>query len=140
METRAIVFSSGASTMFTKSYRPRTAHCAVTVAPSCSISLFTSRIRCGLLLRVCTPSGVRVLSITNVGTGILSAWSTSARNVPSPHDSLAGRRRGGGGARGSVGRLGGVADGQPPEALLQLGRARQPARQRLLPAQQRDDL
>jgi hypothetical protein len=30
--------------------------------------LFTSRIRCGLLLRVCTPSGVRVLSITNVGT------------------------------------------------------------------------
>src|SRR2546423_1535294 len=37
------------------------------VAQSCSISLLTSGVRCGLFLRVCTPSGVRVLSITNVG-------------------------------------------------------------------------
>src|SRR5215208_2291607 len=109
--------------MFTKSKRPSTAHCAVTVAPSCSISLFTSRIRCGLLLRVCTPSGVRVLSITNVGTAILSAWSTSARNVPSPHDSLSGRRGGSRGARDSLDGLGGaIADRQPAEALLQLRR------------------
>jgi hypothetical protein len=63
-DTRAIVFSSGASTTFTKSKRPSTAHCAFTVTPSCSISLFTSRMRCGLLLIVWTPSGVSVLSIT----------------------------------------------------------------------------
>jgi uncharacterized protein with GYD domain len=44
-ETRAIVFSSGASTTFTKSYWPSTAHWAVTVTPSCSISLLTSRMR-----------------------------------------------------------------------------------------------
>ena len=68
IDTRATDFSSGASMMFTKSKRPSTAHCAFTVTPSCSISLLTSRIRDGLLFRVCTPSGVRVLSITYVGT------------------------------------------------------------------------
>src|SRR3954470_8077125 len=120
--------------MFTKSYCPSTAHCAVTVAPSCSISLFTSRIRCGLLLRVCTPSGVRVLSITNVGTGILSAWSTSARNVPSRHDSLSGRGRGSGRTRGSGVGLGGDAHRDAAEAVLQLGRVGQPAGHRLLAA------
>ena len=57
-DTRAIVFSSGASTTFTKSKRPSTAHCAFTVAPSCSISLFTSRMRCGFVLIVWVPSGV----------------------------------------------------------------------------------
>ena len=81
IETRAIVFSSGASTMFTKSYRPSTAHCAVTVTPSCSISLLTSRMRCGLLFSVCTPSGVRVDSITKVGTVFLSLKPTSRVNV-----------------------------------------------------------
>src|SRR4051794_192526 len=125
--------------MFTKSYRPRTAHWALTVAPSCSISLFTSRTRCGLLLRVCTPSGVRVLSITNVGTWILSAWSTSARNVPSRHDSLSGRRGGSGRARGSGDGLGGIARGDAEEALLQLGRDGQPARHRLLAARKGRD-
>src|SRR6185312_17329591 len=39
-DTLAIVCSSGASMMFTKSKRPRVAHCALTVAPSCSTSLF----------------------------------------------------------------------------------------------------
>src|SRR5215208_2106319 len=53
--------------MLTKSKRPRTAHCATTFAPSCSTSWFTSRIRDGLFLTVCTPSGVSVLSITYVG-------------------------------------------------------------------------
>src|SRR5215213_111037 len=137
METRAIVFSSGASTMFTKSYWPSTAHWAVTVAPSCSISLFTSRIRCGLLLRVCTPSGVRVLSITNVGTGILSASGTSGRNVPSPHDSLSGRPRGRGRARIALGGLGGGADRVAPEALLQRRRIGERARHGLHPVRQR---
>jgi hypothetical protein len=47
-----MVFSSGASTTFTKSNRPSTAHWAFTVAPSCSISLFTSRIRWGLFFSV----------------------------------------------------------------------------------------
>src|SRR5256885_16379074 len=55
--------------MFTKSKRPSVAHCPFTVAPSCSISLFTSRMRDGLFLIVWTPSGVRVLSRTNVGIG-----------------------------------------------------------------------
>src|ERR1044072_752710 len=64
---RAIVFSSGASTMFTKSKWPSTAHCALTVAPSCSTSLLTSRMRAGLFLTVCTPSGVRVESMMYVG-------------------------------------------------------------------------
>ena len=50
--------------MFTKSKRPSTAHCALTVAPSCSISLLTSRIREGLFLIVWTPSGFSVLSMT----------------------------------------------------------------------------
>ena len=62
-DTRAIVFSSGASTTLTKSKRPSVAHCALTVAPSCSISLLTSRMRCGLFLTVWTPSGVSVESM-----------------------------------------------------------------------------
>src|SRR3954454_4297032 len=66
-ETRAIVVSSGASTMLTKSNRPRTDHWALTVAPSCSTSVLTSRMRCGLFLTVWTPSGVRVDSMMNVG-------------------------------------------------------------------------
>src|SRR6201747_1660429 len=66
-DTRAIVDSSGASTMLTKSKRPRTDHCCLTVAPSCSTSEFTSRMRCGLFLTVCTPSGVSVDSMMYVG-------------------------------------------------------------------------
>src|SRR5437588_3077425 len=54
-----------------KSYWPRTAHCAFTVAPSCSTSRFTSRIREGLFLMVCTPSGVSVESMMYVGTASL---------------------------------------------------------------------
>ena len=57
-DTRAIVDSSGASTTFTKSKRPSVAHCALTLAPSCSSSRLTSRMRCGLFLIVATPSGV----------------------------------------------------------------------------------
>src|SRR6185369_8846551 len=41
-ETFAIVGASGASTMVMKSYWPRTAHCSLTLTPSCSTSLFTS--------------------------------------------------------------------------------------------------
>src|SRR5947209_8430889 len=71
-ETRAIVFSSGASTTFTKSKRPSAAHCAVTFAPSDSTSRLTSRIRAGLFFTVCTPSGVNVVSMMNVGTALPS--------------------------------------------------------------------
>ena len=62
-ETRAIVFSSGASTTLTKSNWPSVAHWALTVAPSCSTSRLTSRMRDGLFLIVCTPSGVSVESM-----------------------------------------------------------------------------
>src|ERR1039457_3823266 len=51
-----------------KSNWPSVAHCARTVAPSCSISLLTSRMRCGLFLTVCTPSAVSVDSMMYVGT------------------------------------------------------------------------
>src|SRR4051794_35429362 len=50
-----------------KSKRPRVDHCSLTVAPSCSISLLTSRMRDGLFLTVWTPSGVRVVSMMYVG-------------------------------------------------------------------------
>src|SRR3954447_6567801 len=66
-DTRAIVCSSGASTMFTKSKWPSVAHWALTVAPSCSTSLLTSRMRAGLFLIVWTPSGVSVQSMMKVG-------------------------------------------------------------------------
>src|SRR4051794_460005 len=52
-----------------KSKRPRVDHCSLTVAPSCSISLLTSRMRDGLFLTVWTPSGVRVVSMMYVGMG-----------------------------------------------------------------------
>src|SRR4051812_36788202 len=58
--------------MFTKSNRPSVAHCALTSAPSDSISLLTSRMRFGLFFTVCTPSGASVVSITNVGIDPLS--------------------------------------------------------------------
>src|SRR3954466_4975519 len=70
-DTRAIVVSSGASTIETKSKRPRTDHWALTVAPSCSTSVLTSRMRCGLFLTVWTPSGVSVESMMNVGIALL---------------------------------------------------------------------
>ena len=60
---RAMVFSSGASTMFTKSKEPSVAHCALTSAPSCSTSRLTSLMRCGLFLTVWMPSGVSVESM-----------------------------------------------------------------------------
>src|SRR3954470_22432521 len=66
-ETRAMTLSSGASTIDTKSKRPSTAHCDLTVAPSCSTSLLTSRIRAGLFFTVWTPSGVSVESMMYVG-------------------------------------------------------------------------
>src|SRR5258708_39761653 len=50
-----------------KSTWPSVAHCSLTGAPSCSTSLLTSRIRCGLFLTVWTPSGVRVESMMYVG-------------------------------------------------------------------------
>src|SRR4051794_13948240 len=56
-----------------KSKRPRVDHCSLTVAPSCSISLLTSRMRDGLFLTVWTPSGVRVVSMMYVGMGWESA-------------------------------------------------------------------
>src|SRR3954447_17382885 len=71
-ETRAIVLSSGASTTLMKSNWPSVAHWAFTLAPSCSTSLLTSRMRCGLFLTVWTPSGVSVESMTYVG--IDASW------------------------------------------------------------------
>src|SRR3954463_12517648 len=52
-----------------KSKRPSVDHCCLTDAPSCSISLLTSRMRDGLFLTVWTPSGVRVVSMMYVGMG-----------------------------------------------------------------------
>src|ERR1700733_11212182 len=49
------------------SNRPSVAHWAMTLAPSCSTSRLTSRIRAGLFLIVCTPSGVSVVSMMYVG-------------------------------------------------------------------------
>jgi hypothetical protein len=49
--------------MLTKSKWPSVAHCAFTVAPSCSTSEFTSRMRAGLFFTVWTPSGVSVDSM-----------------------------------------------------------------------------
>src|SRR5687767_13490741 len=60
--------------MLMKSKWPRVAHWAFTVAPSCSTSLLTSRIRAGLFLTVWTPSGVSVESMMYVGTAFLPGW------------------------------------------------------------------
>src|SRR4051794_14363954 len=59
--------------MFTKSKWPSVAHCAFTLAPSCSTSRLTSRIRDGLFLTVWMPSGVSVESMMYVGTAS-SSW------------------------------------------------------------------
>src|SRR3954447_4302473 len=80
-ETRAIVLSSGASTTLMKSNWPSVAHWAFTLAPSCSTSLLTSRMRCGLFLTVWTPSGVSVESMTYVG--IDASWLAVAVAVVS---------------------------------------------------------
>src|SRR3954447_25659557 len=53
--------------MVMKSYWPRVAHWSFTVTPSCSTSLLTSLTRLGLFFSVCTPSEVRLVSITYVG-------------------------------------------------------------------------
>src|SRR3954447_8265301 len=91
-DTLAMVCSSGASTMFTKSKRPRVAHCALTVAPSCSTSLFTSRMRVGLFFTVWTPSGVSVLSSTKVGMTFLSPLTACSRVSRSFSPRMQGRR------------------------------------------------
>ena len=62
-ETFAIVRSSGASTMFTKSYSPRLAHWWRTLAPISSTSRLTSRRRPGFACSVWTPFSVSVVSI-----------------------------------------------------------------------------
>src|SRR3954471_15992354 len=62
-----MVPSSGASTTLMKSTCPRVAHCARTLAPSCSSSWLTSLMRCGLFLTVCTPSGDSFDSMMYVG-------------------------------------------------------------------------
>src|SRR3954471_1181424 len=59
-DTRAIVAESGASTTFTKSYSPSVAHWWMTLAPSSSTSLLTSRSRSGFAFNVCTPCDVRL--------------------------------------------------------------------------------
>src|SRR5688572_5698028 len=70
--------------MFTKSKCPSVAHWAFTVAPSCSTSLLTSRMRAGLFLTVWTPSGVSVESMMYVGTAFLPGWWTlPARSIRS---------------------------------------------------------
>ena len=62
-ETFAIVFSSGASTTFTKSNGPSVAHWCSTFAPSSSTSRLTSRSRSGFDFSVCTPWAVRLVSM-----------------------------------------------------------------------------
>src|SRR5689334_12474873 len=67
--------------MLMKSKWPSVAHCALTVAPSCSTSLLTSRIRAGLFLTVWTPSGVSVESMMYVGTAFLPGWLVDLAGV-----------------------------------------------------------
>src|SRR3954471_23286887 len=74
-----MVASSGASITLMKSKRPSVDHCSLTVAPSCSISLLTSRMRDGLFLTVWTPSGVRVVSMMYVGMRRILALSARRR-------------------------------------------------------------
>src|SRR3954453_22618713 len=64
-----MTFSSGTSTTLTKSYWPMVAHCALTLAPSCSTSLLTSLMRLGLFLTVWTPSAESRASMMYVGMG-----------------------------------------------------------------------
>src|SRR5206468_2386376 len=80
-ETRAIVSASFASTMFTKSYRPRVAYCATTRAPSCSISLLTSLMRRGLDCSVFTPAAVTLVSSTYVAI-VLSSGILGREHMP----------------------------------------------------------
>src|SRR5688572_23625990 len=75
--------------MFTKSKCPSVAHWAFTVAPSCSISLLTSRMRCGLFLTVWTPSGVSVESMMKVGMERLYRTATLHAMLRSPTRALA---------------------------------------------------
>ncbi len=77
IEIRATTCSSGASMTLMKSNSPSVAHCAFTDAPSCSISLLTSRMRCGLFFTVWTPSGVRRESMMYVG--MVAPSTTSGR-------------------------------------------------------------
>jgi hypothetical protein len=72
-DTFAIVTSSGASTMFTKSYEPSAAHWCRTFAPISSTSRLTSRSRAGLAWSVWIPFSVRVVSMRYVGMSILSS-------------------------------------------------------------------
>src|ERR1700679_660671 len=120
-----MVPSSGASTTEMKSTWPSVAHCALTLAPSCSTSLFTSMIRCGLFLTVCTPSGVRVVSIRYVGiVGLLRDRRGRALRggrppyavVPDREDS---RRL----AEGPPGALPGSSDGSRSAIGASAGRA-----------------
>src|SRR3989442_6767008 len=62
-----------------KSNCPSVAHCALTVAPSCSSSWLTSLMRCGLFLTVCTPSGDSVESMMYVG---MTAFRRVLRVLP----------------------------------------------------------
>src|SRR5688500_8314378 len=70
--------------MLMKSKWPSVAHWAFTVAPSCSTSLLTSRMRAGLFLTVWTPSGVSVESMMYVGTAFLPGWWTLPRVLSDP--------------------------------------------------------
>src|SRR3954454_19174069 len=111
-DTRAIVASSGASMTLMKSKRPSVDHCCLTEAPSCSISLLTSRMRDGLFLTVWTPSGVRVVSMMYVGMGgRLIEHRHELRQAAAP--ALLVRRRGLGLGEAAVDQrqLGRLADG-----------------------------
>src|ERR1700729_3556142 len=90
-DTRATVLSSGASITLMKSNCPSVAHCALTVAPSCSTSRFTSRMRAGLFLIVCTPSGVSVVSMMYVGTLALLRVRGWSRPTCTGYDELGAR-------------------------------------------------
>ena len=72
-DTFAIVTSSGASTMLTKSYPPSAAHWWSTFAPISSTSRFTSRSRAGFACSVWIPFSVSVVSIRYVGIWLLSS-------------------------------------------------------------------
>ena len=72
-DTFAMVTSSGASTMLTKSYPPSAAHWWSTFAPISSTSRFTSRSRAGFACSVWIPFSVSVVSIRYVGIGLLSS-------------------------------------------------------------------
>src|SRR5438093_6048409 len=120
-ETRAMVSTSLASTMLTKSYLPSVAYCATTVAPRASISLLTSLMRRGFACSVLTPAAVTLVSRTYVATALPPAPILGARAYADVHAGSGGGRpaEGASASRGSS-----AAQGRVRSPSHRPGRAR----------------